>query len=906
MTSFTARLSQTLGIPEADVPFFAQAAREHAGQVLKYKQILHNVKHGVWTRDDLNRIAILAEKLKSTNRAQQTRANTIGIELLDTGEKQKSVDKTEQAIAKTLGIELSKALDFIKKVRARFLQSLSTEEILEGIQALDKNKRTIFHVTKALEVIIIARELGIEKTSSQYLAKEISELLGRPITNQHILKAAWASTPTPTVDTVLKLLEDETKLILEIAIELGEEPKEARAFVNYLRTSFPWATHQDVLQAIRSLNQSERTVGKISDSLDLLLISRELGIERSEAQELAYRIEQMTGYPITNAKIVNYILSGDKKTNRSIEELLVVCHVAHTKNMFISAAKRFVEEMRHKVHPPASYQDFLSVFVATDAPRTGDQVAARLRKAQVMWQLQIDLDELMAEVRKSIGIEISEARVFEVLTSLKNRVTVEGVIKHFEEEYASTLYIAHEMGLNAMEVQAMLNQIARSYRRNVTEEDVVQALKNLDTWPKTMEKVVEELRYNQIAQELCLSPQKARELVSELKQIIGFPIDNDLISQTLAAMKDSSKNKATLLAMLQVTRILNLNVQQVDDLLKRIRLHSTQAISIEDLWRILIDIELPNRNSDGIVTFISIIQQLKTPITDMAVVNKTVFQLQRNNQLKSRFGYLLTQFAIASDVGTQDLNYLLELSAYPDRSIQFLSPNTNKEERWITHELVLDLLARLVPENSFFSRAVRRITERQRQVKIKLLQDYSQKCWQTICSNSRRYQVPSQGHAEIIASNDLVSTIDLRSVRFIQEGIRAPGVFVQFRFGEPSTIGVVSINIDGVFSGFYQLSDDLWFQELIKAIAVAYYRDLVIPGKMYLPKAPRPKHRQRREASLSSNTMRHRRIPTPRTLKRYSLEDWYESQEIARHLVRGHPRWVGDYYVAPPEKQQQA
>ena len=201
---------------------------------------------------------------------------------------------------------------------------------------------------------------------------------------------------------------------------------------------------------------------------------------------------------------------------------------------------------------------------------------------------------------------------------------------------------------------------------------------------------------------------------------------------------------------------------------------------------------------------------------------------------------------------------------------------------------------------------------------INTLKDFSRQCWREINNEKRRYQVPSKGRAEIMVSDRLKNLIDLNLVRFIQEGIAPPGVFLEFEFSEPSIVDTVIVKNDGSIEGFHEsVGVDDSFRIIIEAVALAYYRDLVTPGKVSYYE--RDSGGPRTKRSLNSLSPKPRELPrpqhvplhiknTPRLKGRqsYHLYAWHEAQERARHGVVGHIRWIGRSFIASPRKQRQA
>lgn len=151
----------------------------------------------------------------------------------------------------------------------------------------------------------------------------------------------------------------------------------------------------------------------------------------------------------------------------------------------------------------------------------------------------------------------------------------------------------------------------------------------------------------------------------------------------------------------------------------------------------------------------------------------------------------------------------------------------------------------------------------------------------------------------------VLELIGLKKIRFVQEGAKAPEVFLRFEFGvltgTGAAIGVVKVKYDGSVEGFHQSVDSALFQAIIEAIALSYYRDLVTPGKTYSYQ-PGNKPRRATQARLPKSKKarklpRRQGIPTSKR-RPSSLNVWYEAQERAKHDVVGHKRWIGKDFKA--------
>jgi hypothetical protein len=235
-------------------------------------------------------------------------------------------------------------------------------------------------------------------------------------------------------------------------------------------------------------------------------------------------------------------------------------------------------------------------------------------------------------------------------------------------------------------------------------------------------------------------------------------------------------------------------------------------------------------------------------------------------------------------------------------NLQMLQPNFKNQETWAS-------LKNLAGMAQVF------LNSRNRPTIIKTL-DYRRQCWDEI-REKRRYQVPSKGWAEVMASNKLKQLFGLELIRFFQEGVKPPEVFLQFKFQheERHSIGLLKIKNDGSTEGFHEVvTPNSLYQCIIEAVALSYYRDLVTPGEFSYYKSGRGAPKTRSSGPSPPRTLpRTQGVPiytegTTRLRQRrtFRLAEWYYAQEWARHNVTGHIRWVDKYFTAGSKKRKQA
>jgi len=240
-------------------------------------------------------------------------------------------------------------------------------------------------------------------------------------------------------------------------------------------------------------------------------------------------------------------------------------------------------------------------------------------------------------------------------------------------------------------------------------------------------------------------------------------------------------------------------------------------------------------------------------------------------------------------------DYVAELGVFPD-SLCFLGPSEDQKEIWIGQEELVKIGQTLV--------------QRGHTIDVRKMRIFSRWCWIEMVRN-RVYQIPSEGRAEIQTFDLLKDLMGLRLIRFVQEGVRSPGVFLRFEFEEPSSIGIVKVEGNDV-EGFHKLVKDERLCALVETITLSYYRDLVTPGKVYHSSSKG----RRKTTSKPPRPKRPRPLPRPRVLpsyvtpieprQAYSLDEWYKAQRRARHYVTGHVRRIGGGFEASWGKKQLA
>lgn len=221
--------------------------------------------------------------------------------------------------------------------------------------------------------------------------------------------------------------------------------------------------------------------------------------------------------------------------------------------------------------------------------------------------------------------------------------------------------------------------------------------------------------------------------------------------------------------------------------------------------------------------------------------------------------------------------------------IPFLLPDESIGERWIGSQELAQLEERFLSFQPNFD--------------IDALTDYAYDCRVEI-QRKRRYQIPSQGNAELQASERLLELFDLRAIRFVQEGAEPPAVYQRFEFGDPPAIGIIRVNARMSVEGFYEFNEHEQLRVTFPAIALGYFRDLVVPvAENSTTRRPRY-HRSMRNGKSRNRKKHARTLPRTPDYVPQRIEEWHQVREKEKHSVVGHMRWISRDFIADEERQR--
>lgn len=182
-----------------------------------------------------------------------------------------------------------------------------------------------------------------------------------------------------------------------------------------------------------------------------------------------------------------------------------------------------------------------------------------------------------------------------------------------------------------------------------------------------------------------------------------------------------------------------------------------------------------------------------------------------------------------------------------------------------------------------------------------------------IITFDRHYTIPPEGYAEFKISSVFDDLLRIEKIRFVQEGLNPPEVFIRILFSEPSVVEILKICEDGQVN--FCIGDN-WSEmskELLKLCALVNYRDLVRAPEVYFYFPGIRSPRRPKDYNPERNPIRY--IPRKRYIMivhpKYIEADDYEHDEYTDDISRspgevvGHLRYLGDYFEASWIKEEE-
>lgn len=875
-------------------------------------------------------------------------------------------------LAQILGITPEETQTWMALAAGKVPYSLSTNEILAAARNVNELPPTISSIFSQLEVEALAKAFGIEKTHAKELTSKIEQDSGYPITAEELLKqqaqwqsvgrsvntdelaAAWyvankynrpfhdsfwsvrdvrrlthdrascedvlASYKASTTDALEEVAEIADAIALANSMNLVIHPTELREYIRLTHTSkdYPF-TIAELLESARCIIAPSVSAERAEALLEIKTLARAFAIDEDRAALLVNEVETESKHSITAQAILKEV-SQWKATGRHllVEELPLASHIAHNGRMPLHDAIHVVRDLMRLGGDGISYSEVLTIYRTSD-DKDPMRVAIKLREISLAKTLGVSVDripDLLNRLTKEIGRRITLEEIADIVNKLEDQATPEGVKAWYRRQAQSILTVAEILGTSPQHAYQAIEEVQGATGHNYSAEEIRQIAEFLPPDVRTVERIIDEFHIHQLAEELGYQTQALRLLVATITEEIGSKPDFELLAEAIAVSQDLKvlpgfykhpvsedssptwiiaweyQSLTNVVTLLRLSKSLGKRPNQLGQLWRDAERQCSKPLDLQ-MFATLVE-RLPNsvRNTTGITQWFSLANLFHVDPGDSSVIQEFYTSFPKKTPTR-RFWALCKAYKEVEGVSIHDMQYVQKLSSWSQASSDLILPNMNKGEQPITSQTLAEVGRKRT----------------RRKGNIKSLANLAQRSWDQICSDKRAYAVPSQGRAEIITSKRIQDMWGLNALRFVQEGIDAPKVFVQFKFGEPARIGIMCIEDGDTDSGFLMMSEDLWLRAFFRAIALTYYRDMVLPGFTYVPTST---HLSRsRNSVVDTQSPREQRNVLPRSHavqreKVYQFYEWHAAQERARHSVTGHVRWVHKGFVADVLKHQQA
>jgi len=757
---------------------------------------------------------------------------------------------------------------------------------------------------QVLEIDLLVAKLNFPEQQVRHLPDDIKDRLGLTITYNDILQFLDVATPPVTVEDIRNYFYREWKSAYDLARIMSLSDDEAWRFMVQIREQVSWSVpHAQLIKTVHGLPHQHRSPDTIARSLDLQFIARHLHLTLSEASALLTHIQQEAAEFVSNRQIINAIPFLDRQMAEPYErQFITLWEIADTLSLSMEQADEFVRRVKAKASPGATYQEILEAFNELSTQNLSETaVLDQLVVRQAARQTGMTADEfrqLPQTISEEIDAAVTQYDLIRTIHELGTGANIASIKAHYWKKQYPIPQIAVALQVPAATARSRLAQIMRDIHFPINNDEILRTVQSLPIAERTNKNIVSQIYARQVAVELHQEPQQAQELQREIMNKTGQEFSGWEIDAAWKLLPPANKTVSDLIGLLQAQSSWHKNPQETFAQIQQIRERTAEAVPLAEFLAELQKIPAPLQNDNGILNYFN----LRYVLPNEKPKRKTLIRLATDiTQLpqEGRFWKFVGQCPTPDNLTVREVDHLLQLVAWDIPNV--LEPDKWQKERWVTSSYLIDILGE-EHSNSLLPLST------ERQERVTSLKTYAKRCWATICSQERQYQVPSRGKAEIIVPPSVTALINLHSIRFVQEHMQAPGLFVQFKFDNPSLIGVIRIDPSGVISGFHQLVDASWLTSLVESVALSHYRDLVVPQRLMATSLRVPgRRRNGRQANSEANHRTNKPFPMQRrTRKQYSLADWYESQEIARHMVRGHTRWISQGFVASDEKHFQA
>lgn len=862
------KLSEALGIPVECLDRVVTAVRKNLGRSVSDDELLKTIERNPETRKQF----------------QEIYRGFYSVEIRE--------------IAKNFYLTFPEAEKLKNSVNQQLPFPVNDSDLLHIASLQGAEDFTEKQILELLKIYWIGQKLQISLEDAQKIPAQIQVRIGRIVTHDDLLNGLELGYLPHNVSGIYEFFDGEWNATQELAGFAGITGEEAWQIICKTRdTGSQSVPREETFSIIRKISERNRKPEVIEEIIDYQFIAQHFHYSLKEVDNLIKKFEKELNIPKPDTRkqiveAVPYVPLSNIEPPYEILKTLFLISGTCQKNL--GEAHQFIEEAKTKAKRNVLYSEITDAFNELSITSISiDSLVEKLYERELAYKLELpapDVAKFLGFVSKEVGILITPEMVLNI--EFPEELNTKDISEYFWQLQYPIPQIALILQISAKDVPATLKKVRERFRRSLKDEDVLHALQKLPQPYQNVPGLIEQLFLQWIASELQLME---TEVIDFGEATCKKQFSYEKIALALEDLPATNRTLPDIYNLLITSVHWQKNSKNTMDIIQSALVTSEGETSLTHFWPFLQQLDPMLQNQADLTTFLNVYHWLKNDSIDPQAMNRvTIDLLTRGNQ--KRFRQYFAATCTPDKLNVKDFEHFLWLMKNPSTALNLLAPREQMNERWITHAYLQSIL-----------NPPRGEEDKAHQNQKRKLIAYKAECWKQIVSEEREYEIPSNGRAEITVPHFLADKFQLFSVRFVQEKINAPGLYVQFKFQEGQVLGVVQILPNGHIEGFHKLVNNSWFEALVEAIALSHYHDFVVPVQEYSQYTPKSYNPIRDPKRTSDRNYAPKSFPAKRIrVSRYSFRDWYESQEIARHHVRGHTRWVGTHFIADGEKQRQA
>ncbi|MFZ1398280.1 MAG: hypothetical protein WAS33_15350 [Candidatus Promineifilaceae bacterium] len=801
-------------------------------------------------------------------------------------------------VAEHLTLSLPDAEALCRRIQEALPFAITESEIQSVI--VENNATAENRIVAHLEIGWLARQLAASTENIKQLLIDLQELFARPITVEEILQHRGILDNKPAYHDVYNRFAEAWFVASEISQLLNISKDEAWRF--FQQTWANWSRPvpaTKIRRYLQVLKDKDKNLDVVAQILDYHFLSQSCNKTLKDVHQWISRLERDIGMPETRRQMIAALpfLPADSSEPYEIRVKTLLL-IAHTLDKPVGEANQFILAVQSRCRRAVSYGEIAGVFNEMLITAVSvENLVSQIHDRDLAQQLALNTTEMQSfleDLSQKVNLRLTAEDVL-ALDARTHGASPERIQTYYWQKAYPVPQIASLLGIAAQDVAPTLKNIRAQVHFEVGDEEILQALRTLPLRQNDVPNLIKQLYNRWIASQLKMPSSEVLGLVGNIQtdtQQKNLP--SAQIATVLSLLPAGQRNASNLHGLFVTSHWWQKSPERTIQLILDALEKTIWQQPLEMFWPIARQIKPIHQNVEELITYLNISHWLTDSLVSPETINRLTGEVtvRKNAQVVEA---LIKASCTPDHLTLADFEYFLWLSGKTSYLIQMVQPDNRGTERWVTRMALKPVLVQKDYPNQEIYR------------QCESLRAYTKKCWKEICSEKREYQIPSAGRAELCVPDFATDLLHLTSLRFIQETVKAPGLYIQCKFEEPAMTGVMQIYPDGQMDGFHKLIDNEWCQAFITAIVMSHYRDFVVPTIRYASASNTPP-RPRTNVGTSREWRTYpKNFPVKRSRqKQYSLSDWYESQQIARHNVRGHSRWIGPHFVADPIKYRQA